>query len=80
MFMCCRRRCILIVEGASGGRWSFPLEFSASEPEPDDVIYIEAAGLNKLSTTSFYLSSNLEYDITLLLDQEIICSALILLL
>ena len=54
---------MLIVEGASGGRWSFPLEFSASEPEPDDVICIEAAGLNKLSTTSFYLSSYLEYDI-----------------
>jgi len=53
---------MLIVEGASGGRWSFPLEFSASEPEPDDVICIEAAGLNKLSTTSFYLSSYLEYD------------------
>jgi len=62
MVMCCRHRCTLIVEGAIGGRWSFPLEFSASEPEPDDVINIEAAGLNKLSTTSFYLSSYLEYD------------------
>jgi len=51
---------MLMVEGANGGRWSFPLEFSASEPEPDDVIYIEAVGLNKLSTTSFYLSSYLE--------------------
>ena len=55
-----RHRCVLTVQGASGGLWNFPLEFSASEPEPDEVIYIEAAGLNKLSTASFSLFSYAE--------------------
>ena len=55
-----RHRCLLSVQGATGGLWSFPLEFIAAEPEPDDIIYIEAAGLNKLSTVSFHLSSYCE--------------------
>jgi len=49
------------VEGAAGGRWTFPLQFTADEPEPDEIIYIQAdQGLHKLSTTSFYLSNYLE--------------------
>jgi len=58
-FLVCeyRHRCQLIVQGAKGGRWSFPLEFTAAEPEPDEVINIQAVGLNKLSTVSFHLNS-----------------------
>jgi len=54
--------CTLSVEGAAGGRWTFPLQFTADEPEADEIIYIQAdQGLHKLSTTSFYLSSYLEW-------------------
>jgi hypothetical protein len=55
-----KHRVLLSVQGASGGRWSFPLEFRATEPEPDDIIRIEAIGLNKISTVAFRLSSHLD--------------------
>jgi len=50
----------LVVEGVHGGKWKFPLRFVSSEPEPDDIIHIEAAGLNKESMVSFRLSSQEE--------------------
>jgi hypothetical protein len=59
-FKVMKHRLLLSVQGASGGRWSFPLEFRATEAEPDDVIYIEAVGLNKLSTVAFRLCSHLD--------------------
>ncbi|XP_076799523.1 cilia- and flagella-associated protein 47-like isoform X2 [Clavelina lepadiformis] len=48
----------LTVASATGGVWSFPLSIRASEPPPDDVIYVEAAGLGKGSTVSFLLYSH----------------------
>jgi hypothetical protein len=59
-FKVMKHRVLLSVQGASGGRWSFPLEFRATEPEPDDIIRIEAIGLNKISTVAFRLSSHLD--------------------
>ena len=47
----------LIVKASTGGIWRFPVKFIATEPEPDDTIIIEAAGLNKQSTVGFRLSS-----------------------
>lgn len=47
----------LLVKGATGGIWKFPLRFVATEPEPDDVITINAVGLNKESSLAFRLTS-----------------------
>jgi len=48
----------LIVTSATGGIWRFPLTLRASEPPPDDVITVEAAGLGKGSTVTFVLFSH----------------------
>lgn len=47
----------LLVKAATGGQWRFPLRFAASEPPVDDVIAIEATGLNKESSVGFRLTS-----------------------
>ena len=47
----------LLVQGATGGMWRFPIRFVATEPEPDDTIIIEAVGLGKLSSIGFRLNS-----------------------
>uniref|UniRef100_A0ACB8FHQ6 Uncharacterized protein n=1 Tax=Sphaerodactylus townsendi TaxID=933632 RepID=A0ACB8FHQ6_9SAUR len=47
----------LVVQCITGGIWKFPLLLVATEPEVDDVISIEAAGLNKDSVVSFRLTS-----------------------
>ncbi|XP_078495986.1 cilia- and flagella-associated protein 47 isoform X1 [Ciona intestinalis] len=52
------RTVTLTVTAATGGVWSFPLAIRASEPPPDDVITVEAAGLGKGSTVSFVLFSH----------------------
>ncbi|XP_054830748.1 cilia- and flagella-associated protein 47-like [Eublepharis macularius] len=51
----------LVVHCITGGIWKFPLLFVATEPEVDDVINIEAAGLNKESVISFRLTSKTRY-------------------
>ena len=48
---------MLQVKGATGGLWKFPLHFIATEPDADDVITIEAAGLSKESSVGFRLHS-----------------------
>ncbi|NWJ03091.1 CFA47 protein, partial [Crypturellus undulatus] len=48
---------ILVVQCAKGGIWKFPLLFIAMEPQVDDVINIEAAGLNKEAVVGFRLTS-----------------------
>lgn len=40
-----------------GGVWKFPVQLSAGMADPDDVIIIEAAGLNKESQIQFRLTS-----------------------
>lgn len=45
------------MQGVNGGKWKFPLCFISTEPEPDDVIPIEALGLNKESKVAFRLTS-----------------------
>ncbi|NXA41250.1 CFA47 protein, partial [Eudromia elegans] len=52
-----RNAATLVVQCATGGIWKFPLLFIATEPEVDDVINIEAAGLNKESVVGFRLTS-----------------------
>ena len=47
----------LLVKAATGGVWRFPVTFLADEPEPDDVIELEAVGLNKECAVAFRLSS-----------------------
>lgn len=47
----------LVVQCVTGGIWKFPIQFVATEPNVDDVIEIEAAGLNKESVVGFRLSS-----------------------
>ncbi|KGL74027.1 Putative uncharacterized protein CXorf30, partial [Tinamus guttatus] len=52
-----RNAATLVVQCATGGIWKFPLLFIAMEPEVDDVINIEAAGLNKEAVVGFRLTS-----------------------
>ncbi|XP_077199055.1 cilia- and flagella-associated protein 47 isoform X2 [Paroedura picta] len=51
----------LIVQCITGGIWKFPLLLVATEPEVDDVINIEAIGLNKESVINFRLTSKTRY-------------------
>lgn len=56
--MCCDRHdAQLVVKAATGGVWKFPLRFLATEPVVDDVITIEAVGLNKESSIGFRMTS-----------------------
>ncbi|XP_039602238.1 cilia- and flagella-associated protein 47-like [Polypterus senegalus] len=48
---------VLAVQCATGGKWKFPIQLIATEPKVDDVITIEAAGLNKTSMVGFRLTS-----------------------
>ncbi|NXV69939.1 CFA47 protein, partial [Molothrus ater] len=52
-----RSEATLVIQCTSGGLWKFPLVFIATEPEVDDVINIEAVGLNKESIVGFKLTS-----------------------
>ncbi|NWH66895.1 CFA47 protein, partial [Geococcyx californianus] len=52
-----RNEATLVVQSTTGGIWKFPVLFIATEPEVDDVINIEAAGLNKESIVGFKLTS-----------------------
>ncbi|NXG52574.1 CFA47 protein, partial [Psilopogon haemacephalus] len=52
-----RNEATLIVQCTTGGVWKFPVLFIAMEPEVDDVINIEAVGLNKESLVDFKLTS-----------------------
>ncbi|NWZ81382.1 CFA47 protein, partial [Poecile atricapillus] len=52
-----RNEATVIIQCTAGGLWKFPLVFIAMEPEVDDVINIEAVGLNKESIVGFKLTS-----------------------
>ncbi|NXY61419.1 CFA47 protein, partial [Callaeas wilsoni] len=52
-----RNEATLVIQCTAGGLWKFPLVFIATEPEVDDVINIEAVGLNKESIVGFKLTS-----------------------
>ncbi|NXK82913.1 CFA47 protein, partial [Amazona guildingii] len=52
-----RNEATLVVQYTAGGIWKFPVLFIASEPEVDDIINIEAVGLNKESIVGFKLTS-----------------------
>ncbi|XP_062983760.1 cilia- and flagella-associated protein 47 [Elgaria multicarinata webbii] len=52
---------MLVVQCSTGGIWKFPIQLIATEPEVDDVINIEATGLNKESIISFRLTSKTRY-------------------
>ncbi|XP_040516248.1 cilia- and flagella-associated protein 47 isoform X2 [Gallus gallus] len=56
-----RNKGTLVVQCTTGGIWKFPLLFIATEPEVDDVINIEAIGLNKESIVDFKLTSQTRY-------------------
>lgn len=55
-----RNEATIIIQCTAGGLWKFPLVFIATEPEVDDVINIEAIGLNKESVVGFKLTSQTE--------------------
>ncbi|NXR56182.1 CFA47 protein, partial [Hippolais icterina] len=52
-----RNEATIVIQCTAGGLWKFPLMFIATEPEVDDVINIEAVGLNKESIVGFKLTS-----------------------
>ncbi|NWS28200.1 CFA47 protein, partial [Polioptila caerulea] len=52
-----RNEATVVIQCTAGGLWKFPLVFIATEPEVDDVINIEAVGLNKESIVGFKLTS-----------------------
>ncbi|NXF40623.1 CFA47 protein, partial [Nyctibius bracteatus] len=52
-----RNEATLVIQLTAGGVWKFPMLFIATEPEVDDVINIEAVGLNKESIVGFKLTS-----------------------
>ncbi|KAG5833367.1 hypothetical protein ANANG_G00275190 [Anguilla anguilla] len=49
------------VQCITGGLWKFPIMLISTEPQVDDVINIEAAGLNKTSGVGFRLTSQSRY-------------------
>ncbi|KFU96962.1 Putative uncharacterized protein CXorf30, partial [Pterocles gutturalis] len=52
-----RNEATLVVQCATGGVWKFPMLFIATRAEVDDVMNIEAVGLNKESIVGFKLTS-----------------------
>uniref|UniRef100_U3JFX4 Cilia and flagella associated protein 47 n=1 Tax=Ficedula albicollis TaxID=59894 RepID=U3JFX4_FICAL len=56
-----RNEATVTIQCTTGGLWKFPLVFIATEPEVDDVINIEAVGLNKESIVGFKLTSQTRY-------------------
>ncbi|XP_040280927.1 cilia- and flagella-associated protein 47 [Bufo bufo] len=56
-----RHSALLVVQCVTGGIWKFPIHFVATEPNVDDVIQIEAVGLNKESAVGFRLTSHTRY-------------------
>ncbi|XP_066033096.1 cilia- and flagella-associated protein 47 [Chamaea fasciata] len=56
-----RNEATVVIQCTAGGLWKFPLVFIATEPEVDDVINIEAVGLNKESIVGFKLTSQTGY-------------------
>ncbi|KAG9492434.1 hypothetical protein GDO78_000763 [Eleutherodactylus coqui] len=56
-----RHSVLLVVQCVTGGIWKFPIQFVATEPNLDDVIQIEAVGLNKESAVGFRLTSQTRY-------------------
>ncbi|KAJ1117902.1 hypothetical protein NDU88_006098 [Pleurodeles waltl] len=51
----------LVVQCVTGGIWKFPIMLVATEPCVDDIINIEAIGLNKESVVGFRLTSQTRY-------------------
>jgi len=49
-----RSRCFIVVNKPSGGRWEFPLQVEATEPDVDDVIQLESL-LHQTSSVTFKL-------------------------
>ncbi len=47
----------LEVKASQGGVWKFPIRFLALEPPVDDVLDIEATGLDQASFVGFRLTS-----------------------
>ncbi|XP_039185523.1 cilia- and flagella-associated protein 47 [Crotalus tigris] len=56
-----RNPATLVLQHSTGGIWKFPILFVVTDPEVDDVIDIEAIGLNKESIVSFKLTSQTRY-------------------
>jgi len=52
----------LEVKGIAGGVWTFPITVDVLESKPDDIIVIEAQGLNKETTVGFRLTSMEKYN------------------
>ena len=50
------------MRGITGGVWTFPITVDVLESKPDDVIVIEAQGLNKETTVGFRLTSMEKYN------------------
>lgn len=48
------------MSGSGGGVWKFPLAFAASTAAPDDIVVLEALGLNKEAQVGFRLNSTHE--------------------
>lgn len=57
----CRCTVELEVRGIAGGVWTFPITVDVLESKPDDIIVIEAQGLNKETTVGFRLTSMEKY-------------------
>jgi len=49
-----RSRCYIVVDKPSGGRWEFPLQVEATEPDVDDIIQMESL-LHQTSSVTFKL-------------------------
>jgi hypothetical protein len=49
----------LVIIKKTGGRWKYPLTFTATEPQIDDIIRIEA-GINRTSSVAFRITNQFE--------------------
>lgn len=61
------------MKGIAGGVWTFPITVDVLESKPDDIIVIEAQGLNKETTVGFRLTSMEKYNTRILVTH---CNAM----
>ena len=58
-----RCSCDLYITGREGAAWIFPVHLLATPAAPDDIIIVEATGLNTEAQVCLRLTSLTEYDL-----------------
>lgn len=56
-FRACRSSAVVAVQSVSGKTWKFPVSLVATQPQVDDVIFMETTALGQTSAVGFRLTS-----------------------